>query len=99
MQLLFAALLAMSITMLLIPLLMRWAGVLGMLDQPNARKVHANPIPRVGGIGMGIAMLVAICLWGQFTIQLQAYVLAAVVLLVFGIADDRLTLSLSLIHI
>lgn len=95
MQLLFAALLAMSITMLLIPLLMRWAGVLGMLDQPNARKVHANPIPRVGGIGMGIAMLVAICFWGQFTIQLQSYVLATVVLLAFGIADDRLTLSSS----
>lgn len=93
MELLFGALLAMSITMLLIPLLMRWAGVLGMLDQPDARKVHANPIPRVGGIAMGVAILAAICLWAEFTVQLKAYLLAVLILLMFGITDDRIMLS------
>lgn len=38
---------AMSVTMALIPPLMRIAGRAQILDLPEARKVHAAPIPRV----------------------------------------------------
>jgi UDP-GlcNAc:undecaprenyl-phosphate/decaprenyl-phosphate GlcNAc-1-phosphate transferase len=93
MQLLFAALLSMGITVLLIPPLMHWAGKLGVLDQPGTRKVHAKPIPRVGGIAMAAGMLVAMLVWDSNNVQLRAYLLALVVLLAFGIQDDRLTLS------
>ena len=93
MQWLFAALLAMCVTMLLIPPLVHWSGRLGVLDQPGGRKVHAQPIPRVGGMAMGAAMLLALVVWGQQGVELQAYLLATVVLLGFGIQDDRLTLS------
>lgn len=93
MQLLFAALLSMGITVLLIPPLMQWSARLGVLDQPGGRKVHANPIPRVGGIAMAVGMLVALAVWGVIGIQLRAYLFATIVLLMFGIQDDRLTLS------
>ncbi len=93
MQLLFAALLSMGITVLLIPPLMQWSARLGVLDQPGGRKVHANPIPRVGGIAMAVGMLVALLVWGDIGVQLHAYLLAMIVLLMFGIQDDRLTLS------
>jgi len=93
MQLLFAALLSMGITVLLIPPLMHWAARLGVLDQPGVRKVHANPIPRVGGIAMAVGMLVAMMVWGSSSTPMRAYLLAIGVLLIFGIQDDRLTLS------
>ena len=53
MQLLFAALLAMSITILLIPFLRVRAVTFGLIDKPDARKIHLNPIPRVGGLAIG----------------------------------------------
>lgn len=83
----------MGITVLLIPPLMHWAARLGVLDRPGLRKVHAQPIPRVGGIAMAAGMLVAMLIWGSGNVQMRAYLLATMVLLVFGIQDDRLTLS------
>lgn len=93
MQLLFAALLSMGITVLLIPPLMHWSASLGVLDQPGGRKVHASPIPRVGGIAMAVGMLVAMVVWGSLGVELRAYLLAMLLLLIFGVQDDRLTLS------
>ena len=52
--------LAMSLTMVLIPLLMRWAATLGFLDHPEERKVHTTPVPRVGGIAMAVAVLLVL---------------------------------------
>lgn len=93
MQLLFALLLSMGITVLLVPPLMRAAGWLGVLDQPDARKVHAQPIPRVGGIAMAAGLLVTLLIWGITDALLTAYAAATLVLLVFGVLDDRLTLT------
>lgn len=83
----------MGITVLLIPPLMHWSASLGVLDQPGGRKVHASPIPRVGGIAMAVGMLVAMVVWGSLGVELRAYLLAMLLLLIFGVQDDRLTLS------
>jgi len=93
MQVLFASLLAMGMTVLLIPPLIKWAGILGVLDEPGIRKVHALPIPRVGGIAMAVGILVALLTWGSGSPLLLVFCLATLVLLIFGIMDDRLTLS------
>lgn len=92
MQTLFGFILAMSITMVLIPLLMRWAVPLGILDIPEARKVHVTPVPRVGGIAMAAGVLASVLLWGGSTRELQAMLMSIVILLVFGVWDDRKTL-------
>ncbi|MGD9842438.1 MAG: glycosyltransferase family 4 protein, partial [Steroidobacteraceae bacterium] len=93
MQLLFSALLSMGITVMLVPLLMRYSDKLGVLDQPGVRKVHVTPVPRVGGIAMAAGMLVAMLVWGPDTALFSSYLVAFSLLLVFGFQDDRLTLS------
>ena len=45
-------LMAMFVTMLLIPPLMRTAQRMQFLDVPNERKVHTQAIPRIGGVAM-----------------------------------------------
>lgn len=40
------------------PLVMRAATALGIVDKPNARKVHRRPIPRAGGAAIFAAMFV-----------------------------------------
>lgn len=51
---------AAGLTLMLTPLV-RWAAnTFGLVDTPNVRKVHRIPVPRIGGIGFGIATLVVL---------------------------------------
>jgi len=79
---------AMAISMVLIPIMVRFAPRLGLIDKPNARKIHAVPIPRVGGIGIVTGALVTILFLIPMDNQMQAYVLGAAVLFIFGLWDD-----------
>lgn len=93
MQILMGFMLAMSVTLALIPLLIRWAGPLKILDMPGTRKVHALPVPRVGGIAMVAGVLSALLLVAQPTHAMQALWMGIATLLVFGVWDDRHTLA------
>lgn len=93
MQTLLGFILAMSVTMVLIPLLMRWAAPLHILDMPDARKVHAGLVPRVGGIAMVAGVLLALLFWGASNRAMQALWVCIATLLVFGVWDDRKTLA------
>ena len=84
---------ALLLTMVLIPPLTRLAEHLQVLDLPSGRKVHTAPMPRIGGIAMGIASLVPIVLWLPLDSLLRGYVAGALCLLVAGAIDDRYTLS------
>ena len=86
-------LIALVVTMALMPMLMRYAMRIGLVDQPAARKVHSRPIPRVGGVAMAGGIGVALLLAGvpdRFTV---AYLAAGATLLVFGALDDRFDLD------
>ena len=82
------AIISMAISMAIIPLMMRYASTLGMVDKPDPRKVHASPIPRVGGVGIVIGALVPMMIWLSFTPLVSSFIFGCVVLLVFGIWDD-----------
>jgi UDP-GlcNAc:undecaprenyl-phosphate GlcNAc-1-phosphate transferase len=93
MQTLLGFTLAMVITMVLIPLLMRFAVPLGFLDLPEPRKVHATPVPRVGGIAMVAGIMTSLLLWGDSSQPMQALWAGIGVLLCFGVWDDRRVLA------
>jgi UDP-GlcNAc:undecaprenyl-phosphate/decaprenyl-phosphate GlcNAc-1-phosphate transferase len=76
------------ISMALIPLMVRIAPRLGMIDEPDPRKVHTVPVPRAGGVGIVIGSLLPIVLWSQGEQWISAFIIGAVVLLVFGVWDD-----------
>src|SRR6202035_1640180 len=84
---------AMVVTMTLIPPLVRVAGWLQVFDDPASRKVHLQPIPRVGGIAMVVGSLLPLYLWLPMDRTPVAYLLAVIVLLVFGAWDDRVSLG------
>lgn len=88
-QFIFALLLAAAC----IPPLARWAPRLGLTDRPDARKVHATPIPRVGGLAMAIGILVPVFITQPLTGPLAGFVAGALTLIAFGVWDDRVNLS------
>lgn len=59
-----------------------------MVDFPDPRKVHAVPIPRVGGIGIIVGALASMALWAPIGAMLSTYIFGSLVLLVFGALDD-----------
>ncbi len=85
---LFVFITAMALSMAIIPVMARFAPRLHMIDKPSERKVHAVPIPRVGGLGIVIGALLPLLLWLPIDDRLRAYLFGAVVLLVFGVWDD-----------
>lgn len=80
--------LAVAASMLAIPLVGKLAPYLGLLDHPDARKVHTAPVPRVGGWGITLGSIVPLVISLQLDPLLQSYVLAVIVLFAFGVWDD-----------
>ena len=80
---------ALAMTMALIPPLIRFAGKLQLLDQPGDRKVHVAAIPRVGGVGMVLGVLLPILLWVPLDQEVISLLAGIAILFVFGVLDDR----------
>jgi UDP-GlcNAc:undecaprenyl-phosphate GlcNAc-1-phosphate transferase len=82
------AVIAAAISLLIIPAMWRLAPRFGLVDMPDARKVHTSPVPRVGGWGIVIGSMVPALLWLKLDPLLQSYVAASLVLFLFGVWDD-----------
>ena len=82
------AMMAMAVSMAIIPLMIRLAPVLGMIDKPDPRKVHVVPIPRVGGIGIVIGAILPLFIWLPFNDLNISILIGTLILLVFGTWDD-----------
>ena len=77
------------------PLVRRLALRLGVIDQPNARKMHVDPIPLLGGVAIYGAFIAAVILFGnRFRINELVSILVGASLVSFmGVWDDRRGLS------
>ncbi|MEO1574577.1 MAG: MraY family glycosyltransferase, partial [Pseudomonadota bacterium] len=80
---------ALLVSMLLVPPLVRISPRLGLVDIADDRKVHSGAIPRSGGIAIVIGALVPLLIWWPEERMLQALTLGALVIFVFGVLDDR----------
>lgn len=83
-----ALVIAMTLSMLVIPVVWRFAARFGMIDQPDVRKVHTHSIPRVGGLGILIGAILSIIAMLDIGQQELAFLIGAGVIFIFGIWDD-----------
>ena len=51
----------------IIPFIRKVAIHVGALDIPDARKVHKNPMPRLGGLGIYMGFVLGYILFGQMS--------------------------------
>ncbi|PJF30784.1 MAG: undecaprenyl/decaprenyl-phosphate alpha-N-acetylglucosaminyl 1-phosphate transferase [Candidatus Thermofonsia Clade 1 bacterium] len=76
----------------LAPLTRQLAQRIGLVDKPNARKVHQMPIPLMGGLSIYLAFLLALLMFGNQPAHLNeliAIVICASFLTFVGFWDDR----------
>ena len=83
-----ALLLSLFITLSLVPLFRRLAIRLRLFDVPNERKVHAQPIPRTGGVAMAAGVLAPVLLWMPPSPLLAPLMVASSLVVAFGFLDD-----------
>ncbi len=83
-----AVVFAMALSMLIIPVVWRFAAKLGLIDKPDPRKVHTKPIPRVGGWGIAIGAIIPILTLIDFSPFITSYIIGAMILFCFGALDD-----------
>ncbi len=88
----YAFLLSLLIGTILTPCLMLGANRMGILDQPDQRKVHKEPIARVGGIAFAIGALVAIAYWAPQHVAIIGTLVGALTIVCMGSLDDFLDL-------
>ena len=70
----------------------RLALQIGMVDHPNARKLHQNPMPLLGGLAIycGTVFAIMFSLRGQQRLdQILGILVGATLLLATGVLDDR----------
>jgi UDP-GlcNAc:undecaprenyl-phosphate GlcNAc-1-phosphate transferase len=96
---LYAFLAAAVVTALLTPLTMRFARVIGAIDEPRERGLSERPTPLLGGLAIFAGALVAGLVWlpagyaGEQQPQLwHGVLLAAAVITCVGVLDDRFDL-------
>lgn len=89
-------LIAISLSMMLIPFLVRVAPSIGLVDVPNARKIHTGIVPRVGGIAIFLGCIVPMLIWLPRTEPYIALLAALVVLFLFGVWDDKSDINFKL---
>lgn len=89
---------ALAIAFTATPIARRIAPRLGVMDQPTPRKVHAQPMPLLGGAAIVIASLLTLwLLLDRFEFQqLVSIVLGAALMALIGFYDDRWGLRPSL---
>lgn len=81
------------ICMGLLPFLIKGAAYFNVLDLPGGRKLHATPIARVGGIAFATGALASIVIWVPVDRVVFAYLAGAVIIIIFGVIDDRINLN------
>ncbi len=70
------------------PFIKKVAEHVGAMDIPDARKVHKNPIPRLGGLGIYMGFLLGYILFGSMSLKMNAILIGSFIIIVTGIVDD-----------
>lgn len=79
---------AIGVSMVLTPQAARIARRLNILDLPDARKVHAQATPLLGGAAIFLGFATALLVNGILTPEVVAILSAAMILFVTGVFDD-----------
>lgn len=93
MNYIFAFFAGLFVTIVLVPPLIRTSGFFRLVDEPDWRKVHDAPIPRIGGIALSVATVLAAFVWIPPDPEIIAYLAAGAWIVLFGALDDARDLN------
>ncbi|MDW2876615.1 MULTISPECIES: glycosyltransferase family 4 protein [Bacillaceae] len=84
---------AFAVSILITPLVIKFAHMIGAVDKPNQRKVHSRIMPRLGGLAIFIGVLAGYFVGGLHNEKITGISVGAIIIIVVGILDDKYELS------
>ena len=81
------------LSLILTPLSAKFAFLVGAVDQPNQRSVHNLAMPRLGGLGMAIALGVSVLFFLPVNSFIAGFLAGLALIVAIGVADDILQLK------
>ena len=91
-SLLWPGLLAFGLTAVVTPLLLKLAKRYQLFDLPSSRRVHTQPIPRIGGIAIFLAVILGMLLWFGWDARIFGLGLGLTIVFLLGLFDDLYSL-------
>ena len=79
---------AFVISVLIMPVIIKFAKKYGIVDKPGERKIHKEPIPLLGGLGIFIAFIISLFIFTTINTKLIVIALSLFVITLLGILDD-----------
>ena len=92
-EVLYGAVIAFAIVVLLTPAVGGMARLLGAVDRPDARRINRRPIPRLGGLAIFLGILVPALAFLDLSGESRGVLLGAAIATVVGAVDDFRGLS------
>jgi UDP-N-acetylmuramyl pentapeptide phosphotransferase/UDP-N-acetylglucosamine-1-phosphate transferase len=95
-EVIMSVILAFGITFYAIPSIIHAAQEKKLYDYPDERKLHRQPVPALGGIGIFSGFITAFLLtasFSEFPVKFQYLLAAALVIFFVGLKDDLLNIS------
>lgn len=95
-QILIGCLFSFIVTFYAIPVIIKIAELKKLYDIPNERKVHVNPIPSLGGLGIFVGFITSLLLTVTFAgiyPEFQYYTAALLIIFFLGLKDDIMVLT------
>lgn len=84
---------AFLISLLSMPLVIKMAYFVGAIDQPDERKVHAQAMPRLGGLSIFLAFILCMLFLVDLSRPMQGVVYGATIMFIVGVVDDICALT------
>ena len=73
---------------ILVPIVKKIASHIGAMDQPNNRKIHKVPIPRLGGLAIFAGFLFGYMAFGKQNDLMTSILIGSFIIIITGIIDD-----------
>ena len=84
---------AFIITFAATPIVKSFASRVGAIDVPkDARRMHTQPIPRMGGLAIFLGFILSVVLFADISREVQGILLGSVVVVIVGVVDDIIPL-------
>jgi len=79
---------ALVLSLIMIPLMIRFSYWCGALDHPGTRKVHEKSMPTLGGLAFSISIILTIIIFSSFDRVVIGLLSGLIIILLTGVADD-----------
>ncbi|MFS0674976.1 glycosyltransferase family 4 protein [Ornithinibacillus sp. 179-J 7C1 HS] len=76
------------LSLILTPIVKKFAFKIGAVDHPNSRKVHQKVMPRLGGLAIVVSFLAGVLVFLPDTIQAWPVITGALIIVSIGVLDD-----------